>query len=77
MSLLDAINAAETAQQGYTNAATQTANDQAAVVAAQAKLDAANATITSDQSAQASAASAFNDSLDALIAAATAAKIGA
>ena len=76
MNLSEAITAVETAQSAFTGAAAQTTNDQASVTAIQAKLDAANATVATDQSAQDAAATAFNGSLDALIQAATAAKIG-
>jgi len=76
MTLSDAISAVETAQQAYTGAAAQTTNDQASVTAIQAKLDAANATVATDQTAQDAAATGFNAALDTLIAAATAAKIG-
>jgi len=75
MDLSSAITAAEQAQQAYSTAANQTSSDQAVVVAQQAKLDAANAQVASDQQAQASAAAAFNSALDTLIQAATAAKI--
>ncbi len=75
MNLGDAISAAEKAQQDFSNANTQTANDRATVTAAQAKLDVANATVASDVTAMNSAADAFNAALDALIQAATAAKI--
>jgi hypothetical protein len=45
MNLSDAITAVEGAIGAYTNATTQTANDQTAQVAAQAKADAAAAKI--------------------------------
>ncbi len=77
MNLSDAITAVEQSQTAYQNAATQTANDQSAADAIQAKLDAANAQIATDQQAQTSAADAFNAALDGLIAAAQAAKITA
>lgn len=77
MNLTDAISAAEAAQTAYTGAVAQTANDQSAIAAAQAKLDAANAVIANDNAAQNTAAVALNSSLDDLIAAATAAKIPA
>jgi hypothetical protein len=77
MNLSDAITAVETASSAYSAAATTTTNDQATADAVQAKLDAAKAQVGTDQVAQADAGSAFNASLDALIAAATAAKIPA
>lgn len=77
MQLADAITAVETAATAYNVAASTTSNDQAAAQAIQAKLDAANAQVKADQTAQDSAAQAFNESLDTLIAAATAAKIPA
>lgn len=73
--LADAITAVEQAQSAYNSAVTQTTNDQAAADAIQAKLDAAKAQVTTDQTAQSGAATAYNTSLDALIAAATASKI--
>jgi len=75
ITLSDAITAAEQSQQVFQNSATQTASDQAAVAGIQSKLDAANATVDTDLQAQDTAAKAFNDSLETLIAAATAAKI--
>jgi len=75
--LADAITAAEAAQTGYTNAAAQTGNDQAAVAAIQTKLDAANAQVESDQASQTAAATAFNNALQTLIASAQAAMIPA
>jgi predicted thioesterase len=75
MSLTDAITAAEQAQQVYTSAVSQTTADQAVVTQIQQKLDAANATVVTDVTAQNAAATSFNASLDALIQAATAAKV--
>jgi hypothetical protein len=75
MTLSDAITAVEGAQSSYNNAIAQTRNDTSAVAAFRAKLDAASATVASDQTAQDAAAAAFNQSLDDMIAAATAAKI--
>ena len=75
MQLTDAITAVETASTAYNGAVAQTANDQQAAAAIQAKLDAANATVATDMTAQTSAAASFNSALDNLIAAATAAKI--
>ena len=59
----------------YTNATTQTANDQTAAAAAQAKADAAAAVVAGDTTAQATAAQAQNDALTALVAAAQAAML--
>ena len=73
--LTAAIAAAEAAGNSYQSTAAQTAVDQGAVSAAQAKLDAANAQVSTDQKAQADAATQFNSALDNLIAAAQAAKI--
>lgn len=70
-----AISAVEAAQSSYQSAAAQTGVDQQSVVTAQAKLDAANATVATDKAAQTDAANVFNSALDALIAAATSAKI--
>jgi len=77
MTLSDAITEVEGAQSSYNNAVAQTQNDTSTVAAIQAKLDAANATTAADQTAQNAATAAFNQSLDDLIAAATAAKIPA
>ena len=74
-SLSDAITGAEQAITSYNNAASQTSNDQAAVTAIQAKLDAANTIVTSDQQAQTAAATAANSALTTLISAAQAAMI--
>lgn len=73
--LSDAITAVETAQTNYSNAANLTTSDVAAVAGIQAKLDAANNTVETDRASQATAAKALNDSLDVLMAAATAAKV--
>jgi hypothetical protein len=75
MILNDAITAVEGAQSSYNNAISQTQSDTSAVAAIQAKLDAAATTVATDESAQGAAASTFNQSLDDMIAAATAAKI--
>ncbi len=75
MNLSDAISAAETANTAFNNASAQTASDKAVAQQIQAKLDAQNAQVTSDQQAQDAAAAQFNTALDALIGAATAAKI--
>ena len=75
MTLTEAITAVENTQTAYTNAVNTTANDQSAAAAIQAKLDAANQQVASDTAAQNTAAESFNASLDALIEAATAAKI--
>jgi hypothetical protein len=75
MNLSDAITAVEQAQSAYTAAASQTTNDQAAAAAIQAKLDGANALVATDQVAQTKAAQDFNVGLDALIQAATDAKL--
>ncbi len=75
MNLSAAITAVETAWSAYSAAATTTTDDQVTADAVQAKLDAAKAQVDSDKAAQATAASAFNSSLDELIATATAAKI--
>ncbi len=74
-SLADAITAAENANAAYQAATTTTSNDAAAATAIQAKLDAANAQVETDKTAQTSAATAFNGALDNLITVATAAKI--
>jgi hypothetical protein len=74
-SLSDAITAAEQAGTTYQTAVTTTANDQSAAAAIQAKLDAANATVATDQQNQAGAATNYNTALTALIAAAQAAMI--
>ena len=73
--LSDAITAVENAQAAYTTAQTTTQNDQANADAIKAKLDAATAQVATDQTSQNAAASSFNSALDALIQAATAAKI--
>ena len=73
MNLSDAITAVEGAISNYTNATAQTANDQTAAAAAQAKADAAAAVVAGDTAAQATAAQAQNDALTALVAAAQAA----
>ncbi len=75
MTLTDAITAVEQASTAYQTAATTTANDQAAADAIKAKLDAANTQVATDQQNQTAAATSFNASLDALIQAATDAKI--
>jgi len=75
MTLSDAITEVEGALSSYNNAVAQTQNDTSAAAAIQAKLDAANATVTTDQTAQGASAAAFNQALDDMIAAATAAKI--
>lgn len=75
MTLNDAISEVEGAQSSYNNAVAQTQNDTGTVAAIQAKLDAANATVATDQAAQSTAAAAFNQALDDMIAAATAARI--
>ena len=75
MNLSDAISAAEQAGTAYQTAASTTANDQAAAAAIQAKLDAANATVATDQTNQNAAATAFNSALDGLIQACSDAKI--
>ena len=74
-SLTDAIAAVEQAQSGYTTAQSTLTNDQALIAAKQAALDAANAQVATDTKAAGDAATALNSSLDALIAAATAAKV--
>jgi len=73
--LSDAITAAEQTGVAYQTAVTTTANDQNAAAAVQAKLDAANATVATDQQNQATAATAYNTALTTLIAAAQAAMI--
>ena len=73
--LSEEITGVETASTAYTGAVSQTTNDQAVVTAVQAKLDAANAVVVTDQAAQADAAKAFNSALDVPIATATAAKV--
>ena len=75
MNLSDAITAVEGAITLYTNASTQTANDQAAADVVAAKLATAQATVVTDQVAQGAAAQAQNDALTALIAAAQAAML--
>lgn len=70
-----AITGVENAASAYSASTTTTANDQATADAVQAKLDAATSQVELDKQAQGAAASAFNDSLDALITAATAAKV--
>jgi NAD/NADP transhydrogenase alpha subunit len=77
MTLNDAITQAETAGAAYSNASAQITTDQSFEAGIQAKLDAAKATVSADLAAQASAATAFNAALDALIQAATGAKIPA
>ena len=73
--LSDAITAAEQAGTAYQTAVTTTANDQSAAAAIQAKLDAANATVATDQQNQTAAATSYNTTLTTLIAAAQAAMI--
>jgi len=73
--LSDAITAAEQAGTAYQTAVTTTANDQSAAAAIQAKLDAANATVATDQQNQMAAATSYNTTLTTLIAAAQAAMI--
>jgi hypothetical protein len=75
--LSEAITAVEQASTAYSSASTTTQNDAAAAAAIQSKLDAANAQVKTDADAQSAAATAFNASLDGLIAAATSAKITA
>jgi hypothetical protein len=75
MTLTDAITAVEQSSTVYQTAVTTTANDQAAADAIKVKLDAANATVATDQVNQSAAATGFNAALDALIQAATDAKI--
>jgi len=68
--LADAITAVEQAETSYQGALAQTGNDQAAATAIQAKLNTANATVASDQEAQAAAATAevaVLQTLDAVI----------
>lgn len=73
--LSDAITAAEQAGIAYQTAVTTTANDQSAAAAIQTKLDAANATVATDQQNQTDAATSYNTALTTLIAAAHAAMI--
>lgn len=75
MTLTDAISAVEQASSAYSAAATTTTNDQATADAIKAKLDTANAQVTTDQASQNTAAGLFNATLDTLIATATANKI--
>jgi hypothetical protein len=73
--LSDAITAVEQASTAYSSAAATVTNDVAAAAAISTKLDAANAQTATDTTTQGTAKDAFNASLDALVAAATAAKL--
>lgn len=75
MTLQEAINATEQASAAFANSVQTTNNDGQAADTIKAKLVIAMETVNADQQAQAAAAQAFNDSLDALIATATASKI--
>lgn len=75
MNLQDAINGVEAAQTQLTNDQRAQSDAASAVSAAQAKLDAASSVKSSADSTVTTDVSAFNASLDGLIAAATAAKL--
>lgn len=73
--LAQAIATYEAALTAYANSSSTLSNDQAAAGALQTKLTAAQAQVATDQAAQLTAAGTLNQALDALITAATAAKV--
>lgn len=75
MTLSDAIAAVETSATNRQNGLNQLATDQGVASGLQTKLDAANATVATDQTNQAGLDTAYNSDIDNLIAAAQASKV--